>query len=56
MPETERTERLYLMLSDKELAELDEFRFNNRLPSRAAAVRELLSLGLLDKPAQTKSN
>lgn len=35
------------MLSAEELQALDDFRFENRMPSRAAAVRELLRRGLL---------
>jgi hypothetical protein len=42
----ERTERLQVILSADELAALDEFRFANRIPSRAAAFRELMRLGL----------
>ena len=34
------------MLSPEELATLDDFRFKHRMPTRAAAVRELLKLGL----------
>jgi hypothetical protein len=34
------------MLSPQELAALDDFRFRHRMPTRAAAVRELLKLGL----------
>ena len=34
------------MLSPDELAALDDFRFKARMPSRAAAVRELLKRGL----------
>jgi hypothetical protein len=45
--ERERTERLQVVLSTEELAAVDEFRFENRLPSRAAAVRELMRRGLL---------
>jgi hypothetical protein len=41
-----RGERLQVMLSPEELAALDDFRFKNRMPTRAAAVRELLKLGL----------
>jgi len=41
-----RAERLQIMLSPDELALVDDFRFNNRMPTRAAAVRELLKLGL----------
>ena len=42
----ERGERLQLMLSLRELAALDDFRFRNRMPSRAAAIREILRRGL----------
>jgi hypothetical protein len=41
-----RGERLQIMLSPEELAALDDFRFQQRMPSRAAAVRELFRLGL----------
>ncbi len=41
-----RGERLQIMLTDEELAALDDWRFNARMPSRAAAVRELLKRGL----------
>jgi len=34
------------MLSPEELIVLDNFRFKERMPSRAAAVRELLKRGL----------
>jgi hypothetical protein len=42
----QRGERLQIMLEKAELCALDDFRFSNRLPSRAAAVRELLRRGL----------
>ena len=41
-----RGERLQIMLSDDELILLDDFRYKTRMPSRAAAVRELLKRGL----------
>jgi hypothetical protein len=41
-----RGERLQIMLSPEELAAVDDFRFKKRMPSRAAAVRELFRLGL----------
>jgi hypothetical protein len=41
-----RGERLQIMLSPDELVALDDFRFKQRMPSRAAAVRELFKLGL----------
>ena len=52
--ELTRGERLQIMLSPEELAALDDFRFRQRMPSRAAAVRELFRLGLASvgiKPA-----
>jgi hypothetical protein len=41
-----REERLQIMLSPEELETVDTFRFAHRMPSRAAAVRELFRLGL----------
>jgi len=41
-----RGERLQVMLSPEELTVIDNFRFRHRMPTRAAAVRELLKLGL----------
>ena len=41
-----RGERLQIMLSPEELKALDDFRFKQRMPSRAAAVRELFRIGL----------
>ena len=41
-----RGERLQIMLAPEELQVLDDFRFRQRMPSRAAAVRELLKRGL----------
>jgi hypothetical protein len=41
-----RGERLQIMLSPEELSVIDDFRFQQRMPTRAAAVRELLKLGL----------
>ncbi|MBR0838638.1 hypothetical protein JQ607_00345 [Bradyrhizobium liaoningense] len=55
-----RAERLQVMLSPEELAALDDFRFKHRMPTRAAAVRELLKLGLaaagVDAGAGVKSS
>jgi hypothetical protein len=45
--EMTRGERLQIMLTDKELEAVDNWRFNARMPSRAAAVRELLKRGLV---------
>jgi hypothetical protein len=48
MSESARTrgERLQIMLTPEELVLIDDFRFNHRMPSRAAAVREILTRGL----------
>jgi hypothetical protein len=46
MVERERAERLQIMLSPEEETVLDDYRFKKRMPSRAAAVRELLRRGL----------
>ena len=55
-----RAERLQVMLSPEELTALDDFRFRHRMPTRAAAVRELLKLGLanlgIDAAAGVKSS
>lgn len=42
----EREERLQIMLTLSELRAVDDFRYKTRMPSRAAAVRELLNRGL----------
>ncbi len=41
-----RGERLQVMLTEHELKALDDFRFQRRMPSRAAAIREILRRGL----------
>jgi hypothetical protein len=46
MAKVSRAERLQIMLTDEELMALDDWRFTRRMPSRAAAVRELLKRGL----------
>ena len=55
-----RAERLQVMLSPEELAAVDDFRFKHRMPTRAAAVRELLKFGLaavgVDAVAGVKSS
>jgi hypothetical protein len=44
-----RETRLQIMLNDEELAAIDDWRFKQRMPSRAAAIRDLLHLGLKAK-------
>lgn len=46
MNDSVRGERLQIMLTQDELEALDNWRFSRRMPSRAAAVRELLKRGL----------
>lgn len=46
MGELKRGERLQIMLTDEELKAVDDWRFQARMPSRAAAIRELLKRGL----------
>ena len=46
MAELTRPERLQIMLTPEELAAVDDWRFEQRMPSRAAAVRELLRVGM----------
>src|ERR1700733_5299593 len=41
-----RAERLQIMLSPEELSVVDDFRFQNRMPTRAAAVRDLPWMGV----------
>ena len=47
MNDSGRGERLQIMLTAEELEVLDSWRFQRRMPSRAAAVRELLKRGLM---------
>jgi hypothetical protein len=49
MAELNRGERLQIMLTEEELVALDDWRFAHRMPSRAAAVRELLKRGLISE-------
>jgi metal-responsive CopG/Arc/MetJ family transcriptional regulator len=41
-----RETRLQIMLDENELTAIDNWRFKRRMPSRAAAIRELLRRGL----------
>jgi hypothetical protein len=41
-----RGQRLQIMLTGDELDAVDNWRFGRRMPSRAAAIRELLRRGL----------
>jgi hypothetical protein len=46
MGDLTRGERLQIMLTPEEVEAVDTWRFARRMPSRAAAVRELLKRGL----------
>jgi hypothetical protein len=46
MGDLSREERLQIMLTGEELKAVDDWRFRMRMPSRAAALRELLKRGL----------
>jgi hypothetical protein len=46
MADLTREQRLQIMLSPEEIRALDDWRFSRHMPSRAAAVRELLRRGL----------
>lgn len=50
-PRSKRTERLQIMLLDGELDAIDRWRYENMIPTRAAAIRELLRRGLNAKDA-----
>jgi hypothetical protein len=60
--ELTRGERLQIMLDGDELRAVEDFRFTHRMPSRAAAVRELLRRGLsaegwtIGKPGATSKS
>lgn len=41
-----RDERLQIMLTEEESVAVDDWRFAKRMPSKAAAVRELIKRGL----------
>ena len=46
MSDLMREQRLQIMLTEEELSAIDDWRFQRRMPTRAAAVRELLKRGL----------
>jgi hypothetical protein len=52
MADLNRPGRLQIMLSAEELAALDDWRFVRRMPSRAAAIREILRRGLAAEGVQ----
>lgn len=50
-----RVERLQIMLNDAELAAIDDWRFKQRMPSRAAAVRAMIHIALARHPSEDKN-
>jgi hypothetical protein len=50
-----RTERLQIILPSDEIAAIDDFRYQARMTSRAAAVRELLRRGLVSAEEEQKT-
>ena len=55
MSDLTREQRLQIMLTEEELAIIDDWRFERRMPTRAAAVRELLKRGLAAEGFTTAS-
>jgi hypothetical protein len=53
MSDLKRGDRLQIMLTDEEARVVDDWRFSRRMPSRAAAVRELLKRGLAAEGFET---
>lgn len=52
-----RLYKMQLMLTDSELQEIDDWRFENRAESRSAAVRQLIKAGLaLSSEAKAQRN
>jgi len=47
-----RTEKLQIMLDDEELKVIDDWRFEHRMPTRAAAIRELIRRGLISEDVE----
>jgi hypothetical protein len=50
-----RGERLQIMFDAEELTAIDDFRFAQRMPSRAATVRELIRRGLSAEGYEVRS-
>lgn len=58
MPANEkRLSKLQILVTDTELQNIDDWRFDNRAENRSSAVRELIALGLLlsrDRPDEAE--
>ena len=51
----EGTERIHVLVFREDVIAIDNFRFARRMPNRAAAIRELLRLGLAVKHHKDES-
>jgi hypothetical protein len=45
-PEPKKTERLVVMIAKEDLKALDDWRYEQQIPSRGEAARRLIALGL----------
>jgi metal-responsive CopG/Arc/MetJ family transcriptional regulator len=45
-PEPKKTERLVVMVAKDDLKALDDWRYEQQIPSRSEAARRLITLGL----------
>jgi hypothetical protein len=58
MPTQEkRLSKLQILVTDTELQNIDDWRFDNRAENRSSAVRELIALGLMmtkDRPDEAE--
>jgi metal-responsive CopG/Arc/MetJ family transcriptional regulator len=43
-------DRIAIPMTDELIKQIDDYRWANRLPSRAAAIRQLIELGLAKTP------
>ncbi len=48
--------RLQFMMAREEIAAIDDFRFEHRLPNRSAAVRELVRIALVSRSVKEKKD
>jgi hypothetical protein len=55
-PKRTRATRLHVLVSASDLARIENFRFRTRMPTHAAAVRELLKRGLASADNQSRSS
>lgn len=55
-PSQKRSERLQILLAPPELEAIDDWRYDHRIPTRAAAIRELLRRGLNTEDQEAPAN